>query len=140
MSDDCIFCKIIAGELPSTKVYEDDHSIAFMDIGPVAKGHTLVIPKTHHDPLMETPDAVLHRLIVLSRRIAAAQVKGLGATAVNLTQANGALAGQQVPHIHFHVIPRRPDDSPAKNWLPGAYATQEEMETCASQIRSAIEP
>ena len=140
MSDDCIFCRIVAGDLPAAKVYEDEHTLAFMDINPIASGHVLVIPKAHHDPLMATPDAVLQQLIVMVRRIAAAQVKGLGACAVNVTQANGSLAGQEVPHIHFHVIPRREGDTPVRNWEPTSYRDADEMAAVARTIGDAVEP
>ena len=138
MSTDCIFCKIVAGEIPSTRVYEDAQTLAFMDIGPLVKGHALVIPKAHHDPLIATPDAVLVRLIVVVRRVAEALVKSLGADGVNVTQANGACAGQVVPHIHFHVIPRFKDDGYSFNWRAGAYDSPAEMHGYADRIREAM--
>lgn len=138
MSNDCIFCRLVAGELPAAKVYEDEQALAFMDINPVTPGHTLVIPKAHHDPLMATPDDVLQHLIITVRKVAIAQVKALGACAVNVTQANGALAGQEVPHIHFHVIPRCADDTPARGWTAGSYGDADEMEAYADKIRGAI--
>ena len=101
-----IFEKIIAREIPAAIVYEDNDTLAFMDIGPVIKGHTLVIPKTCYDPVTETPDDVLAKLIIVAKRIAAAQIKGLCADGVNIIQNSGSAAGQVVPHIHFHVIPR----------------------------------
>jgi histidine triad (HIT) family protein len=139
MSTDCIFCKIVAGEIPSTRVYEDDEVLAFMDIGPLVKGHTLVIPRAHHDPLIATPEPLLARLIGVVRRVAAAQVKGLGAEGVNVTQANGACAGQVVPHIHFHVIPRYRDDGYSFNWKAGRYDSPEEMDGVADRIRGALD-
>ena len=121
MSTDCIFCKISAGALPCSKVYEDELSIAFMDIGPIIKGHTLVIPRAHHDPITDTPDDVLKHLICVVRTIARALTDGLGAEGVNVTQANGVSAGQVVPHIHFHVIPRFSDDGHSWNWAAISY-------------------
>lgn len=138
MSNDCIFCKLIAGDIPSTRVYEDDDTLAFMDIGPVTKGHTLVIPKQHCNPITHTPDEVLQKVIVITKRIAAAQLAGLGAEGVNVTQANGALSGQMVPHLHFHVIPRRDDDTPTYNWQPGTYDSPEEMKQYADRIIAAL--
>jgi len=135
---DCIFCKIIAGKLPSTKVYEDADTVAFMDIGPVVKGHTLVVPKTHCDPITNAPADVLQKTILVVQKIARAQFKGLGAAAVNVTQANGALAGQIVPHLHFHVIPRFEIDGQARNWLPGKYDSPDEMNAFADRIRKAL--
>jgi len=138
MSSDCIFCRIIAGELPSAKIYEDADTMAFMDIGPVSKGHVLVIPKTHCDPLMAAPADALQKTILTVQKIAMAQVKGLGAAAINVTQANGALAGQLVPHVHFHVIPRFENDGQTRNWIPGKYATPNEMNQVADRIRQAL--
>lgn len=135
---DCIFCKIIAGAIPSTRIYEDDRVLAFLDIGPVIKGHALVIPKTHYDPLMETPDAVLADLIAVVRRIARAQVSGLGADGVNVTQANGASAGQVVPHLHFHVIPRFLRDGHHWNWNAKSYDSTEEMKQIAGRIMAGL--
>ncbi len=138
MRDDCIFCKIINDETPATKVYEDEQTIAFMDIGPVSKGHVLVVPKEHYDPLMNTPDTVLHALVSVAKKIAHAQKKGLDADGINLTQANGSVAGQIIPHIHFHVIPRYKTADSAGNWHPGQYDSQKEMDKYAEKIRSAL--
>ena len=139
MDRDCIFCKIVAGDLPCVSIYEDSDTLAFLDIGPVVKGHTLVIPKAHHDPIMETPADVLAKVIVTVRRVARAVVKGLAADGMNVTQANGAVAGQVVPHIHFHLIPRSESDGQTKNWLPGQYESNEEMAAFAERIRQAME-
>lgn len=138
MTTDCIFCKIVAGQLPATLVYEDDTAVAFMDIGPVVKGHVLVVPKAHHDPLMATPDEILSHLIRVVRRIARAQTSALGADGVNVSQANGRSAGQLVPHIHFHVIPRFAGDGHHWNWNPKSYDDPSEMEALAARIRQAL--
>ena len=139
MNDECIFCKIASGNVPSTKVYEDNDTIAFMDIGPVVKGHTLVVPKEHWDPLTETPDEVLQKLIVVVKRIARAQISGLRAEGVNVTQANGKVAGQIVPHVHIHVIPRFSQDGFQRRWTPGEYDSEEEMRGYADRIVQALE-
>ena len=138
MNPDCIFCKIVAGALPACKVYEDAHTLAFMDLGPIVKGHTLVIPKRHYDPLMQTPAAVLHQLISVVQQVAAAQVRGLNADGVNIIQSNGKAAGQVVPHLHFHVIPRFRQDGHSWNWRPQAYADPREMQQLAESIRQAV--
>ncbi len=135
---DCIFCKIVAGDLPCARVYEDDDVLAFMDIGPIIKGHTLVIPKAHVDPLTNVPDELLTRLILVVRKVAGAQMKGLDAAGINVTQANGAVAGQVVPHLHFHVIPRFENDKHHWNWNAKSYDTAEEMQNIAAQIRSGL--
>ena len=138
MNPDCIFCKIAAGELPSAKVYEDEDTLAFMDIGPIVKGHTLVIPKEHHDPITGTPPETLQKLIVVVQKIAQAQYDGLNADGINVTQANGQPAGQVVPHIHFHVIPRFEKDGHNWNWTPRKYNSQDEMELVAKKIEDSL--
>jgi histidine triad (HIT) family protein len=139
MTDDCIFCRIIAGEIPSATVYEDDSTLAFLDINPVSKGHVLVIPKTHCDRIYQAPPDVLANVIASVRRVARAQVDGLGAAGLSVSQANGEVAGQIVPHLHFHLIPRYEADLSDRNWHPGAYEDQAEMEHFATVIRKAID-
>ena len=138
MVEDCVFCKIVAGELPATKIYEDDDTLAFMDIGPVVKGHTLVIPKEHYDPITATPPEVLQKLITVVQKVAKAQYEGLNADGINVSQANGAVAGQEVPHIHFHVIPRFTDDKHSWNWKAGSYDSPEEMQSMADGIAGGL--
>ena len=103
---DCIFCKIIAGEIPSRKIYEDDLVYAFMDISPINFGHTLVIPKAHAADLQGIDDAALAELVVRVKRVAAHVKDALGCDGYNILQNNGAAAGQTVRHIHFHIVPR----------------------------------
>jgi len=133
-----IFEKIANREIPATIVYEDEETLAFMDLGPIIKGHTLVIPKTSYDPITETPDEVVAHLMVVAKRIAAAQMKALGADGVNIMQNNGKAAGQEVPHIHIHVIPRFTDDGHHWNWDAKSYESAEEMETLAEKIRGGL--
>ena len=137
---DCIFCKIAAGEIPCTRVYEDDQALAFMDIGPIIKGHVLVIPKKHYDPITETPDAVLQHLIVVVKKIAAAQRKALKTDGCNIIQNNGRVSGQAVPHLHFHVIPRFEGDGHTWNWAAKKYDQVQEMKALAEAIASALNP
>ena len=138
MSSNCLFCKIVAGEIPSTRVYEDADTLAFMDIGPVIKGHTLVIPKHHYDPITKTPVDVLARLMKVVQKIAQAQLNGLKADGVNVLNANGTAAGQQVPHIHFHVVPRFKTDGHHWNWAAKKYDSMEEMRKIADEIKKSI--
>lgn len=138
MSANCIFCKIVAGEIPATKVYEDAEVLAFMDIGPIIKGHTLVIPKQHFDPITATPEPVLAKLMTVVKKIAAAQMNGLKADGVNVMQTNGAAAGQVVPHIHFHVIPRYTTDGHRWNWAAKKYDDPAEMQKLAAAIKAAL--
>jgi histidine triad (HIT) family protein len=138
-TDDCIFCGIIAGRLPCANVYEDEAVIAFLDIGPLEKGHTLVVPRRHAEDIMSCPDDDLRRVIVVARRVARALTTVTGARGVNVTQANGKLAGQVVPHLHVHVIPRtRPTSHPAR-WQPGHYDSNDEMADYARRLREALE-
>ena len=138
MSENCIFCKIVAGAIPATRVYEDGEVLAFMDIGPIVKGHTLVIPKAHHETLPELPPALLARVMEAAQRIAAAQLAGLEADGVNLHQATGAAAGQVVPHVHFHVIPRFNNDGHRWNWAATRYRDPAEVQELAGRIRAAL--
>jgi histidine triad (HIT) family protein len=138
MKQDCIFCKIVAGELPSARVYEDDHTLAFLDIAPVVKGHTLVIPRTHHDRITDAPDEVLAHVVAAVSRVARALVASLGADGFNVTQANGEIAGQVVPHLHFHVIPRFARDGRVRHWKQGSYDGADEMAALAETIRGGF--
>lgn len=138
MNDACLFCRIVRGEIPSTRVYENDLVLAFLDIGPVVKGHTLVIPKAHYDPITDTPDDVLAGVMAVVKRIARAQVDALGADGVNIHQSNGAVAGQVIPHVHFHVIPRYKDDGHSWNWRALNYQGPDEMESLAARLRPMV--
>lgn len=138
MNTDCVFCKIVAGELPSSKVYEDSDTLAFMDIGPIVRGHTLVIPKEHLDPVTAAPPAVLQKLIVVVQQIARAQLRAFKADGINIMQSNGRAAGQVVPHLHFHVIPRFRNDGHHWNWQAHPYKNAEEMSELANQIKAEL--
>ncbi len=135
---DCVFCKIVAGEIPSTRVCEDDAVLAFMDIGPIVRGHTLVIPKAHYESLTEMPQELLRRVADIVQRVAAAQIGGLKADGFNIHLADGAAAGQEVPHVHFHVIPRFEDDGHRWNWAAKRYENPAEMKALADRIRGAL--
>ena len=110
MSDSCIFCKIARGEIPSYKVYEDDTVLAFLDVNPSSRGHTLVVPKEHFDDMTRCPKNLLDHCFEVAQLIAQAQIKELGATGVNVLTNIGASAGQSVRHFHIHVIPRYDND------------------------------
>lgn len=138
VATDCIFCRIVRGEIPSVKLYEDSEVLAFMDISPIVKGHALVIPKAHYDPLTALPPALLGRVMAAVQRIAAAQTTALMADGVNLFQANGAAAGQVVPHVHVHVIPRFNNDGHRWNWTSGRYDRHEDMDALAARIRAVL--
>ncbi|MBQ9457786.1 MAG: HIT family protein [Bacilli bacterium] len=101
-----VFCRIIAGEIPCTKVYEDDDVLAILDISQVTKGHTLVMPKAHYEHMLSCPADLLGKVMAVARRIGQAEVEVLGAQGVNILTNVGEAAGQSVPHFHVHVIPR----------------------------------
>lgn len=123
----CVFCKIINNEIPSDKVYEDDKTLAFLDIAPVTAGHVLVIPKKHYENISDIPEEELGDLMRTVKRIAVMLEDKLGIFDCNVNENNGALAGQVVPHLHFHVIPRRSDDG-LKLWPGHSYQNGEKEE------------
>ena len=107
---DCVFCKIIAGQIPSYKVYEDDVVFAFLDIGPLVTGHTLVVPKAHHATVMETPPEVLGAVNERIPKISRAVLAATGAKACHVLVNNGSEAMQSVHHLHYHILPRTAGD------------------------------
>ena len=110
MKNDCVFCAIAAGEIPSFKVYEDELVLAYLDINPFSEGHTLVIPKAHTTGLLDTPEETLAALLARVKKVAAHLKTALGCDGFHILQNNGAAAGQTVGHIHFHIVPRRNGD------------------------------
>jgi histidine triad (HIT) family protein len=138
--DDCIFCKIIKGEIPSTKVYEDERVYAFMDINPIAKGHTLIIPKTHAGNLWEIAPEDLQAVHSASQTIAGALRKALDAEGVACLQLNGRSVGQVVMHYHLHLVPRVKGgpELPISHWdlNPG---DMKEIQSVAMKIAAEIQ-
>lgn len=135
--DDCIFCKIAAGEIPSATVYEDDDFRAILDLGPAAKGHTLVIPKSHSDNLLSVePDTAAKALKVISKTANAIK-EALGCDGINVVQNNGEAAGQTVMHLHFHIIPRYKNDSVNIVWQP-MKPSNEELAATADLIKEKM--
>ncbi len=106
MKNNCIFCAIAAGEIPSFKVYEDDLVLAYLDINPFTRGHTLVIPKSHSEGLLDTDEKTLAETIARVKKVAAHLKAVLPCDGFNILQNNGEAAGQTVKHIHFHIVPR----------------------------------
>lgn len=134
---ECLFCKIIAGEIPAEKVYEDTHSIAFLDINPVNPGHVLVITREHSRNMLETDTGNLEDLIRAVQNVANALMKGSGAAGVNVIFNNEAAAGQLIYHTHAHVIPRFEGDG-IHNWPQKKYESDAVMRGVAEKIRKAI--
>ena len=104
--EDCIFCKIAGGEIPSKTLYEDDRFRVILDLGPAARGHALILPKEHAENLYELPEETAAAVMVLAKRMAAVMRDRLNCDGLNLIQNNGEAAGQTVAHFHMHVIPR----------------------------------
>ncbi len=119
---DCIFCKIIKGEMPCYKIYEDEDFLVFLDIMPVNKGHTLVISKQHYETIIDTPDELLEKMINIMKKVTKALKQDCDG--VNIAQNNFKASGQLVPHIHFHIIPRFESDG-LKSWPQGKYDENE---------------
>lgn len=124
MDPNCLFCKIITGEIPAYKIYEDEHFFAFLDIQPVKLGHTLIIPKTHFVNIFDAPMTALEKIGPVVQTVAEMVKKGSGADGVNLIMNNNKEAGQLIFHAHLHIIPRFADDKLA-SW-PGQTSYQED--------------
>ena len=119
MKDDCIFCKIATGKIPSATVYEDSHFRVILDINPATKGHCLIIPKEHFDNIYDLDGETAGKLFSLATCIARAMRDALGCDGMNIVQNNGEVAGQTVFHFHMHLIPRYADDGVKLGWVPG---------------------
>lgn len=135
---ECIFCKIIKGEIPCAKIYEDDQVLSFVDIGPINPGHALVLPKAHYATLLDTPEDVLQACIAVSRKVARAVFKAVGADGLNLLQNNYRAAGQLVEHVHFHLIPRHKGDGFMTAWPTKPYPAGE-MDRVLGKIKGNLE-
>src|ERR1700683_4552823 len=131
---DCIFCQILAGQIPATIVGEDERTVAFMDINPATRGHVLVIPRTHAADLLSVDPDDLRAVAVASQRQAALAKERLGAEGVNLVNSCGALAWQTVFHFHMHVIPRYTGDPLRLPWVP-APGDPAEIAAAAQDLR-----
>lgn len=134
----CIFCKIVAGQLPCFKLFEDETTIAFMDINPVNPGHALAVAKGHWPTVDVIPADVLGDVARTAQRVAKAAMAVLDPTGVNLLQSNGPGAGQSVPHLHVHILPRYPDDKVRLNWVyqPGDKA---EIAAICERLKAVLE-
>jgi histidine triad (HIT) family protein len=115
---DCLFCKIVAGELPSQRIDENERTVAFMDISPATRGHALVVPRNHATDLLEADPEDVAAVAVTAQQLAGRAVQRLGADGVNLINSCGAAAWQTVFHLHMHVIPRYADDPLKLPWVP----------------------
>ncbi|BAH73719.1 HIT family protein [Solidesulfovibrio magneticus] len=134
---DCIFCKIVKGEIPCAKLYEDELTLAFLDIAPVAPGHALVIPKAHHPDLFALPVELGAALLAAQQRVGRAVMAAMGATGLNVQQNNAQSAGQMVFHAHYHLIPRREGDGLAL-WPGTPYPAAAAVAAVAEAVRAAL--
>ena len=131
--DNCIFCKIAAGEIPSKTLYEDEQFRVILDLGPASKEHALILPKEHYENIYEIPDETAAAAMKLAKKMAGVMTEKLNCDGFNIVQNNGVVAGQTVFHFHMHLIPRYKDDGQTIGWKPGE-PSQEELE----QIKNII--
>ena len=134
---DCVFCKIVAGDIPSHGVLRTDSCLAFLDVGPLADGHLLLIPLEHYRRLEDMSAEMVADLCGRLPELGRAVVRVAGADGYNVLQNNGRVAGQVVEHVHFHLIPRRADDGLGYRWLPKSYP-QGRAEQLRDQLRAAL--
>ena len=131
--DNCIFCKIANGEIPSKTLFEDEDFRVILDLGPAARGHALILPKNHYANLYEIPEDAAAKVMLLAKKMVTQMTDRLGCDGFNLVQNNGEVAGQTVFHFHMHLIPRYKDDGQKIGWKPGE-PSQEELEEIRTQI------
>ena len=136
MNKDCIFCGIVRGEIPALKVYEDAHALVFLDVARDVDGHMLAIPKVHASSVLDCDEEMLAHVMTAVRRVSRHCVENCGFEGVNLLNASGAAAGQSVPHLHIHILPRKTGDG-CDAWphLPGAHASLEEMHRILTMMK-----
>ena len=134
--ENCIFCKILAGEIPSTAVYEDDDFKAILDVNPAARGHVIILPKNHAANIYELPDEDASKIMVVAKKIATAIEKAYHCDGVNILQNNGEAAGQTVFHLHVHVIPRFKGDTVNIGWKQGDMP--EDLDAICKEIQAQL--
>jgi histidine triad (HIT) family protein len=136
-ADDCIFCKMVAGQIPVTKIYEDQVVLSFLDIGPISDGHALVVSKQHCEKLDECPAELLGQVFSRIGRIAGAVAKAMNCDGYNILCNNGKAAGQHIKHLHFHIIPRNTGDGLFRSW-PSFEYKEGKIEKIAVAIRENL--
>ena len=135
--ENCIFCKIANGEIPSATLYEDEDFRVILDLGPASKGHALILPKQHYANLYELPDELAEKVIRLAKKMVIAMTKALQCDGFNVVQNNGEAAGQTVFHFHMHLIPRYKDDHAGVTWTPGKL-TDEVRDEVLAKVRACL--
>jgi len=136
---ECVFCKIIAGEIPCDRIYEDNLVLAFLDIAPISLGHTLIIPKEHHNSSTTLSTQLAARIMDMAPKIGVALMRVTGCDGFNLMLSNGACAGQVVPHVHMHIIPRKPNDHIVFPVGQASYESSEQKAGIIGNIRKRLE-
>tara|TARA_Y100000034_G_scaffold126930_1_gene178932 strand:- start:318 stop:731 length:414 start_codon:yes stop_codon:yes gene_type:complete len=131
--NDCIFCKIVEGNAPSNKIYEDDNILAFLDVNPTVKGHALVIPKKHFETILDIDDETLKELIIVTKRVSKAIYDGLGLEGFSIGTNQFEIGGQVVPHLHIHIVPRNKEDG-IENWPRKKYVSDDEKKEFQDKI------
>ena len=126
--ENCIFCKIANGEIPSATLYEDDDFRVILDLGPATKGHALILPKEHYANLYEIDDELAAKAFKLAKKMVIKMTEVLGCDGYNVVQNNGEAAGQTVFHFHMHLIPRRKEDNVGVTWTPGKLKEEDKQE------------
>ena len=134
--ENCIFCKILAGEIPSTAVYEEDDFKAILDVNPAARGHVIILPKNHAANIYELPDEDASKIMIVAKKIATAIEKAYHCDGVNILQNNGEAAGQTVFHLHVHVIPRFKGDTVNIGWKQGDMP--EDLDAICKEIQAQL--
>ncbi|MBS6193976.1 MAG: HIT family protein [Clostridiales bacterium] len=126
--ENCIFCKIAAGEIPAATLYEDGDFRVILDLGPASRGHALILPKAHYGNIYEIPEELAGKAMILAKKMASAMTKALGCDGFNLVQNNGEAAGQTVFHFHMHLIPRYQEDGVGLTWNPGSLSEEDKKD------------
>ena len=132
----CVFCKIVTGKLPAWTVWKSDAALAFLDIGPLAAGHLLLIPRDHYVGLTDLPADTCAQIASAIPRLGKALMEVTGAAGLNLLCNHGEIAGQVVPHVHFHLIPRRSGDGLGYRWLAGKYEKGRVEQLAADYVKA----
>ncbi|WP_070000663.1 HIT family protein [Cellulosilyticum sp. I15G10I2] len=136
MKEECIFCKIISGDIPSFTIYEDERYKVILDRFPTSPGHALILPKSHHVDIFDMPDETAYGMYPLAKKIAVLLSKAMQADGINIVQNNGEAAGQAVFHFHLHLIPRKYGDGVRLNQTSGQDTTIEELAEVFEKIKS----
>ena len=135
--DDCIFCKLSNGDIPTNALYEDDVVKVIFDLNPASKGHVLILPKNHFDDIYSMDDATAAHVFQVAVKVAKAMKETLGCEGLNIVQNNGEIAGQTVFHFHMHLIPRYEDDQVGLTWNPGSL-TEEDKEEVLRKVMAEL--